>query len=239
MPVSLAISDNADGSGGVATISGSLGASNAVYCAAYSNGMGPATWTLAGSRVGDGAVGVAPGSGYYFWYCLTTGSAQPSNLVNQNLTTGTQSVHYRCLLAVQSQVQALALAGIASNVVLQWMRPEDKPPIVSTPVIGICPVGREGQPGILTGKDDIDYPVLVGINDLGLFDTTLNIALRTLWRQSIFRCFRNQPLPGVPEIITTLTDPEPIVDSAWFRKTMFVSALVFKFRSREVRGFGT
>ena len=55
-------------------------------------------------------------------------------------------------------------------------------------------------------------PERVGIDDEGYYDLTLQLAQRTLGRQSIFRCFRNQALPGVPEAILVSVDPSPVID---------------------------
>jgi hypothetical protein len=244
MTLALSIIDAADGTGGTATVSGSAGGSaNSVYCATFAAGVGALAWTLAGSRTGDGTVAVAPGTGYYLWYLdsLSGGSHAVAPPVYQNLSSGEQSVHYRCLLAVQNLVQALGLAGMnAGQIQITWLDAARCQQLYSLPCVSISPLGREGQPGLLTGLDDIEYPVLVSIEDAGQGDMSLDIPGRTLWRQSIFRCFRHQRLSGVPEIITTDVDPNPVLDERWFvgQDLRFVSSLLFRFRSREPRGFG-
>lgn len=236
MSLTLQLQDNADGSGGVATLTGTTGASVSLFNSRFQGTMGTLAAVAAGSRVGDGTIVVAPGNGYYLWYAQTTSLF--SNVVYQALTDGTQSVHYRCLLGTQAELLALSLSGMpGGNILVKWL-PRHWERIDSTPQICIVPLGKEGQPGLLTGLDDIEYPVVIATIDKDNNDYTLNLALRTLWRQQIFRTFRHQRLPGVPEIITTPMVTEYVVDPALFNRNYFYSALLARFRSREVRGFG-
>jgi hypothetical protein len=240
MTLSLAITDNADGSGGIATLAGTSGATVALYATPFTGTFGPLAWSLIASRTGDGSINVdpAPGIGYYLWYAqLTSNPNNVSNIVYQALTSGTQSVHYRCLTAVAAQITALSLAGIpSSQIAVRWL-PRTFDGVETLPLIAVVPLGKEGQPGVLTGVDDIEYPVVVAIVDAGQQAFQASLAGRLLWRQSIFRTFRHQRLTGVPEIITTDVDPDFVVSPELFAKNYFVSAIKFMFRSREARGF--
>ncbi len=241
MVLTLSISDNANGTGGTATVAGSdAGSANSVYAAAVGAG---AAWGLVGTRTGDGALTVNPGPGLRLFYASGTAGGSPaiSPPAAQTLTQSAQSVHYRCLTAVQGIVQGLGLPGIdANDIQVTWLDANRCQGLYDLPCVSISPLGSEGQPGVLCGRDDIEYPVLVSIEDAGMNDMQLGLAGRTLWRQGIFRSFRNQPLPGVSEIVTTVTDPRPVLDPSWFMREdlRFVSALLFKFRSREPRGVG-
>src|SRR5215831_5694130 len=75
MAISLTITDNLDGTGGVATITGSNPAStNTLYSAPFP-GIGDKTmveqvWTLVGTRTGDGTIPIPSATvplGYYLW----------------------------------------------------------------------------------------------------------------------------------------------------------------------------
>lgn len=84
----LALADNGDGSGGVATISGSTtGATNRVYVQPLSWEIS-ANWTLAGSRTGNGAVALSLATGHYYVYVESTlGSAKNVSLIKQVIVT--------------------------------------------------------------------------------------------------------------------------------------------------------
>ena len=71
MSLGLAIADNGDGTGGVATVTGSVGALTTVYYATFSGSMGSLTWTSAGSRTGDGTLALSLPVGYYLWHAQT------------------------------------------------------------------------------------------------------------------------------------------------------------------------
>lgn len=246
---SLAVADNADGSGNVATITGSDSAStNTLYYAPYSGLQTTLVWRSAGSRTGDGAIAVAPTSsngivGQYWWYALSaeSGSTLASNVVFEPATDQTTSVHYRCLLATQTRLIGLALSGFsASSIIIRWQTrawmPEDN---ARCPLIVLTPAGKEGQPGILTGQDDILYPINIVLVDRATAlppDDARNVAQNLLWRQEIFRALRNQRLVGVPEIIVARVEPEWTVDEAKFAKGLYWSELMYRPQSRERRG---
>lgn len=240
MSLALTVSDNADGTGGVATLSGTGGAAAGVFYAPFTGQLGSPAWQSAGGRTGDGTLAVAPGTGYYWWYAQIASGI--SNLAYQNLTDGTQAVHRRCLAAVQTQIQALALPGLApAGVVLagwlaHWRQGGIDPalPLVEVAVGGAA----EEQPGVLTNVDDIAYPVAVHVVDASNRNYGLNLARYLLWRQRIFRAFRHQRLPGVPEVFTCDVTPDHVVDEKQFQDNYFRSSMLLRFRSREPRGFG-
>lgn len=108
----LALADNADGTGAVATISGSSpGSSNAVYTSPVPSGSGALTWSLGGTRTGDGNVSLSLADGYYLAYCLSTLAGLPSEPSNQVSlrTTGGQSARG----VAPTGNQGIFLAGVA------------------------------------------------------------------------------------------------------------------------------
>lgn len=237
MTLSLAITDSADGTGGTATFSGSIGGStNTLYIATFTGAMGTPTWTTVSSRIGDGTIAVAPGNGYYLFYgdSLSGGSHFLTNSVYQNLTDATQSVHYRCLLGTQTVLRTLAFVPPA-QVYVGWV-PRNLDAVDAMPGIAVNPFGREGQPGTLTGRDDINYPVTVTFFDTQAQGNAENLARDLLWRQRAFRAFRHQRLAGVPEIFTADVVPDPVADAGAYKTNLWVSSFLINFRSREVRG---
>src|SRR6185312_7337598 len=107
MPLALSISDNQDGTGGVSSITGTGGATVSLYYVPATGQLSVPSFVLAGTRTGDGTLTVNPGAGYYWWFAQTGSTL--SNFVYQNLSDDSQSVHYRCLLAVQARIQGLNL----------------------------------------------------------------------------------------------------------------------------------
>ena len=255
MPISrptLSIADNADGTGGVATIADSTsGTIIDVFAQKVDGELGTDTWQMVGTRTGDGTVNVKPTSptGYYWWYAESTQETDSgsdsggsddetviSNLVYQNLTDGNDAVMERCLTGVQSRIQSLTLLDIPNaNVVIHKAAEESKVP---KPAVIISPAGPETMvPTAGTNvRDDIFYPVFVGIVAADNRDQTTNRAKYLKWREQIARAHRNQHLPGVTEVYTMQIQTRDIVSPTWFANNLFVSAMVIQCVSREVRG---
>lgn len=84
----LAIADNGDGTGGVATITGSTAGSTNTVFGRRLDGARIAAWTDLGNRVGDGTVALALTPGDYLFYVLsqTGAGTAASNLVHAQLT---------------------------------------------------------------------------------------------------------------------------------------------------------
>jgi|GEM_PF-3866914 len=100
----LALVDKADGSGAVATISGSTpGATNTVYTASW-GGVGTLTWTARGSRAGNGTVDLSLPPGIYLAYVVSVLDGQAVSPVTGVRTTASPAEPTGSL--------ALPLAGI-------------------------------------------------------------------------------------------------------------------------------
>jgi hypothetical protein len=224
MPLSLVIADNADGSGGAATIAGSdIGSANSLFCAGFGGATGPLSWIAAGARTGDGAIAVAsPGSvplGYYMWHAMGTvgGTAAFASYFRALTDASAQSVMDRVLTAVVQQIQALNLSGIQSiNIVRKWLRRKLET-AGQVPQIQVVPVAI-----IAIDKQNQDY--------------TANQTRNLLWRQQLLRAFRFQRLSGVDEIINCVPGQQSIVDKAAFDANLFVTLVTLRFISREPRG---
>lgn len=248
----LAIADNGDGTGGVATISGGdSGSTHTVYSQLVDGELGTAaSWTARGSRTGNGTITLSPAptaDKYYWWHAKATssGGTAVSNLVYQNITSGALAVHYQCLVATQARIQGLSLSGIANGSILVQkvpVAPSDlwgaSPKTYQFPGILITPLGSERMAADegTNVRDDVGYPVVVSILDADNRHATANHARNLLWRQKIARAFRNQRLPGVSEIIRAVIEPGPVIDIAKWGENYFHSALTIRFTSREVRG---
>jgi len=236
----LAVSDNADGTGGVATIAGGDAPStHEVFVQRVDGELGTSTWLSKGSRVGNGTVDIAAEPGYYWVKVEATNGSESGtgNLVYAAFTSGDEAVLFQCLTAVQSRIQTLALSGIANQSVVVRKVPDDKN--ITKPAVVIAPLGRETlDPADGTNnRDDVGYPILVALLDGDNQNPTSNHDRNLLWREKIRRAFHNQRLPGVDAIITAFVEPLPVTDAAaWFERNTFVTAMLLRFISREPRG---
>ncbi len=86
MPLTLTITDNADGTGGVATVSGAAAASVGVYCMTVTGGKPSGTWVIKGIRSGNGTVAISQTPGNYWFYADQSSQTDVSAPVYATLT---------------------------------------------------------------------------------------------------------------------------------------------------------
>lgn len=240
----ITVADNADGTGGVVTITGStVGATNTVYSQAVDGDLGTAAWVDQGDRTGNGVVAVDPGDGYYWWQVISSNAngTAASNLVYQPMTDGANSIHYRCLLAVQSRIQVLSLAGVANDSVR--IQPFPIPRDFGTgltyslPCVLVSPYGNErADEGQGTNiRDDFGYPIPVAMIAANNHSLAVENA-KLKWREQIIRAFQNQRLPGVAESIRSIVEPGPVVVPADWTKQYWASSVTIRCICRATRG---
>lgn len=255
MALTLAVTDLADGTGATATVAGADGdTSVTVYVSPVSTGTSPIVWTSAGSRTGDGTLTLGVEPAYYYAHALGTvsGAAAVSVPVIFLASRGTEAVYTLVKNGIQARIQGLTLTGLsrppgdlpAERVYVftkhDWRHFSAITEALPAVIISPPPKGAESTPGLLTGKDDIGYPVQVTLIDRA---TPLEAIARTptydLWRQQMFRALRNQRLDTAPTVITLAPEPGPIAD--WDNEAkpalgIFQSSIVFRAISREPRG---
>lgn len=120
----LSITDNGDGTGAVAAVSGSSGgSSNTVYTAPWAAAGNNLTWTAATPRTGDGTVALSLTDGYYVAKCESVLSSLPSLVSNEptfQVTGGATFTSVSAALAASlvSKLQGMVgtnIIGIATN----------------------------------------------------------------------------------------------------------------------------
>lgn len=238
------MTDNADGTGGVATLAGgNVGASNAVYVANVNGNLGALVWVLAGTVTGNVTQALSFVPGFYFVICQSTlaGVTTVTNLVYQNLTSGLDAIFESIGLAVVARIQLLNLVGITADHIL-WMkvlsdRKRDVPE-EGYPLILCVPYSTETEGTGGNVHDDVWYPVLILIAAKDHQDQLLNRKQFFTWRKKIYSAFRHQRLPGVGGVINDMkVQPQSVVDAgAWLQSSTFISSLVVQVSSRESRG---
>lgn len=249
MAVSMTVADNADGTGSVATISGSLGAANDVYYTLFGGGSQTPSysWTLGGSRVGDGTVPLALGVGYY-QYLLVSGSFSTANsvLVYGQVTDATiTEAHIQLLDGAIARINALAMLS-SDYVMKKWLPRASDPEITlmkntGTSLIFCCPTGQEEYVGMVTSEDDIVLPVQVSIAYAANHDSVANLNQMLSRRNRIARALRYQRLAGMSgeaaKQLTCHPKPGPIVDpDAYVSQNLLVSHYFFGYQVRQTRG---
>jgi hypothetical protein len=243
MALSLTWSDNANNTGGVATLTGTGGVATTVYGQLVNtSGVNPQLFAAQGSRTGDGTVTLALGLGYWWLFAQPTAGGTPSNFVYAVVSDNTRSVHERAIQAIKAVLQGMTFAAGPGNApaailpaqIFDLLLPNEN--LVQFPCITLAlDAVKESQPGVLTGLDDIVYPVRVNICDLADAAVPTNRPTYLLWRQQIFRKFRHQRL-NVPEIILVEVDPQVVVDPKLPAYNHFITGLTLNCKSREIRG---
>ena len=164
-----------------------------------------------------------------------------------NATTGDDAIMQQCLDGVKARLDLLVLDGIATGNIIVRLVPLDKGigigEVKAYPAILVAPPPDSGlvmpfNEGV-NRRDDVTYPVIVGIVDplaTGGDYLTKNQNRNYLWQQQIVRAFRNQRLPGVDEVYSTIVEATQITNMQAWRNSTFVSFAIFRFVSREIRG---
>lgn len=245
MTLALALTDNGNGTGLVATVSGSAGGStNQLFAARHYDGVLSAAWSSLGTRTGDGTIaGSITTMGDYWLYLVSTlGAAVTITPVRAfRVTNGpNDSVFLRILEGVVSRLQSLSLAGISSAEIkyqkIPWKRGSASPGIFVSPT-------KESYDAKYNQANEIGYGVQVTTVMTGNNDLTANLDVQLAWRQAQRKGFEVTPyanggtiLMGVPECYEILHEPGPVIDYGSFVNQLDVNAFVLRVFCEEPRG---
>lgn len=241
MAVTLAVTDNADGTGGIATVSGVTGGTTTtVYRSAFTGSMKSYDWTSVGTITGNSTLAVAT-VGYWVWFAVNNnaGVLTFSNMYYQNFTNGLSSIHYDIMQAIVTRINTIGLDVQESKVLLRWIPRPLENIDGNPPFIFICPLGVEQDASKLMARDDIGYPVGIFIVDAGNQNYKIHLQRDLAWREKIAKALRHQLIPGLgPEVFNSKVEYGGIIDVSAFLKNHIVSGLVMRFFVRELRGLG-
>ena len=236
--------DDADGTGLTATIAGGGGSEThtAYYCPISGDINDGSDWVSVTPAVGDGAIDVDCETGHFFVY-VSSSSAGLSSVVYMTATSGTTSVHYRCLTSIQARIQLLELTGVDSDSVvirkLNSTRGTDDGSGLAFPLVVISPLGAEtiSQNMGTNKRDDVGYPTLVSFLSADNQDLVTNQERYLKWREDVSRAFREQRLPNVGEVYKSVVQPGPIASpQAFWDAGLYHGSIVIRSLSRETRG---
>ena len=147
---------------------------------------------------------------------------------------------YKTILdAVQSEIQGLELTAIDSTSVVVHKKATDREDTLpELPGVVIAPMGARtiSDTAGTNAKDDIIYPVLVAVLQVGNQDQSTNFDRFTNWTELIIKHFIHQRLTGAATVCTTSVDPRDAFDSVAWTDNIDASGMVLRFLSRETRG---
>jgi hypothetical protein len=230
----LTVTDDEDGTGATATVSGSAGAVNVVFVGKATGELGALAYAEAGSRVGDGTVPLALEKGLWFAY-LVSGWAF-SGHVYFAVTDGADAVATRCRRSVADTIRLLPIPPAAH--VYEHGIPEFSDVFFPNVILSIDGVEEHFQ-NVLATLDYVGRPVKVQINDrCDVRELITKLPTYEKWREMIGRCFVNQRLAGVLESHLCQIEPYVIVDPKLPQYEFMVSGLVVRATCRERRGVG-
>lgn len=227
------MTDNADGTGAVATVSGGGSVTNTVTVYRVSGSAEVLAAVATGTRTGNGTIPLTLSKGCYFAHLAAAGAS--AGVFYFAVTDGLNAVQTRVRNAVASTIRLLTIAP-ARNVYEQLYPDDDNVrfPCVLVTLEGVSETTEQG----LSTRDDIGRPVKVEIGDRRDKRDNAKMATYEYWRQSIDRCFRNQQLAGVPESVVCRIEPNVIVDPELPKFDYVVMGMVIRCVCREPRGVG-
>jgi hypothetical protein len=160
---------------------------------------------------------------------------------SQFTTADVDPLWLRIMLAAQTRIRALDLAGLADEAVL--VRPVASDRDIGAgrshalPIVEITPHQAERETaGRGNLPNTLEYAVQVTILATDRPDLPANLARWLTWREQIAAAFRHQPFADIDEVIDCLVDPSDAVQpTALVRQNLWASTLVLRFT---VRGAG-
>lgn len=239
MALTLTVTDNGNGTGVSAAITGSTtGSTNTFYYQLTTASFAPLSWINAGSIVSDGSLPIALNPGYAFFYVSNNnaGNISVSPIVYSQISWNTDSVLYRCLTAVQAQLQTLTFSGLPSTSIQVRYLPRALEQIDTWPLMCIAPIGQQLSPQYLTGLDEEDEPITVATIVPQNGNYNANLRQNSLWRQQVNRRLRSQRLPGIPESLWMEQLPSAFFDQSAFQHLWFLGISLFRMKTRSTRG---
>lgn len=229
--MNLTVVDNADGTGATVTVAGSLGGTVTLYQADMTDGLASASFSSAGSRVGNGNVTIS-GTGSFWIYGVEATTV--SLVIGYRATTSAaDSIWDECLDATVTRIQSLSLTG--SPTVAKQKFPWNLKTIVEG--IYVSPVRESIAVGPTNTKDDIGYGVQVTAFQASNHSLTSNLSRFTNWRERVSNAFRHQVPSGLElKIRDVNVEPGPVIDLSKFKDQFDSGALVVRYYRRETRG---
>lgn len=253
--MTLSVADALDGATATATVSGAgAGASVALLRAPWNHQAGGGMdWTEAGTGTADGSgnctVVTTQAPGFYVWQAVRMATASTADRLTRGVfrpvVDPADPIHKQILDAAVTLIRSLNLDGIgsdASKVFARWfpiyLLDADKATGGGggLPMCQVAPYGKEMPLDVMSNRDDVGYPVMVGFFDTVEPTLDSNMSRNLKWRRQVAAAFRAQQLAGAPNVVMTTWQPDSIAVVEGLRMNYHVGAVNLMFRSRESRG---
>jgi hypothetical protein len=229
----LSLVDNENGTGAVATISGSTaGSTNSVYTARWFGGFVNGAFTLAGSRTGDGTISLSLPDGYHWGYVLSTKAGEESvvsAMVGFRTTSGDESLWQQCLDAIVAKIQAIGLSGIPSEQVYPCKIPLDRDTI--KPCCLVSPIREAAITHVFSTTDQLPLDFQVALEQASNQDLIEGIDVFTMNRQRIINAFlptTDTGLPAVQEVVSVQVVPGDVYNVQAWMENVDAGAVVIR-----------
>lgn len=243
MPLTLSIADNADGTGGVATIAGADAATVTLHLQQPGG-----AWNSAGTRTGSGDIEFTSDPGYYFAYAAGTVSGSPglSRIIGLfAITEGAEAVHQKIKSAIAAQIKAIAETSFPLIISRSTGLPnviEDLPlsvslksPQVAFPGIFVAPYGSESKLGSNNNRDLWGKAVQVIFADRDQENYQSLSPTFLKYRQTLIRHFHHKRLTGVSQVDVLDVEPFVIFDPKLPEYHYMQTSFVVRAKTRESR----
>jgi hypothetical protein len=207
MSLSISIADSMDGTGAVATVTGSTGgAANSVYVMPVTPGASFAV--SGGGCTGNGTAALSLGLGHYLGYVQNVTDGQSSVVYFAVTNAGYTAIATRLRAALVAVYQSLTMAGNPNARVFSTLNENQK--LWEYPCFSVATAGEaEKQVGVMSNTDDLEYPFRTRILDLRHPDDNSMNSTYELWKEQAMQAVRNQQLAGVAENLINYVDIRP------------------------------
>lgn len=240
--MNLSVINNGDGTATVAISDGDDLATYTVLSVRVGEAWGSGiSWNEEGTRIGNGDVTIATGSGAY-WFYASGDNDEVSVPVYQFVSDGTVNVWHQILDAVQARIRGLMLDGV-NNANVETLEILDEAAVKQVRAADRILISIAGGETLTTGgplqRDNWQYPVLIAhVKAINTKETTDQEKRRWfLIRERIRQSLIWQPLNVSPAHVwcDTFRTLDPIQRGFW-DMGIFASMLIPQFVSREPRG---
>lgn len=242
--MSLAFTDNRNGTGGTFAISGGgPTAIHTIYVSRFHGSNASRVFAPAGNRTGNGNVAFNGENGAYIAHVVTNtnGILAFDTPICFQITDGTDSLYWRFVAGIREYILSLALPGVADNPDLHFISKvgADLERIlqgVNQECVYYIPTG-ESYAGSDNSYDSVSFPVnVIFITKGGQQNMQSGLRNILLARETVNTAIPAVPVPDVEEIHSIDVQPGPVIEPGRWAQGFDVSVLRLIGKSEQTDG---